>query len=150
VSEQRREHRVIRPVARQAAVLDDRGRLTWRWSLIAGLAGPVVAAICIAVEPAPADPEAAQALGTLLSLGLLAAFVGAGIAAGRRRPGALMWLLGAAVVSMAMTVACPATGHHSLGSWWFVQLAASAALLVAAGRGVLGAAHDRGSGPAVR
>src|SRR3954469_15192133 len=99
VSELRRERRVIRPAAEPAAVLDQRGRLTWRWALIAGLAGPVVAAISIAVEPAPADPEAAQALGTLLSLALLTAFAGAAIGAGRRRASALTWLLVAGVVS---------------------------------------------------
>jgi hypothetical protein len=31
--------------------------------------------------------------------------------------------LGAAVVATAASIACPTTGHHSFGAWWFGQMA---------------------------
>ena len=115
-----------------------RRRISFGWATFAGLAGPAVAAVCIAVEPASADPNAAEpVIASVLGLALLVSYLGAGVAAVRRAPVALAWVLGAALVSMTMTIACPTSGHHALGAWWFVQLAVCSALLAGAGYGAV-------------
>jgi hypothetical protein len=51
----------------------------------------------------------------------------------RRRYGAL-GSLGAAGVLVAMTIACPLSGHHAgIGAWWVFQLAGSLTLVGASG-----------------
>ena len=51
----------------------------------------------------------------------------------RRRYGA-MGSLGAAGVLVAMTIACPLSGHHAgIGAWWWFQMAGSLALVGASG-----------------
>jgi len=37
--------------------------------------------------------------------------------------------LGAAGLLVAASVACPTTGHHPIGAWWFAQMACSFALV---------------------
>jgi hypothetical protein len=126
-----RTHPVIRSTG-------GRPRISAGWATFAGLAGPAVAAVCIAVEPAPADPNASEPLiASVIGLALMASYLGAGVAAVRRAPVALTWVLGAALLSMTMTIACPTSGHHALGAWWFVQLVACGALLGGAGYGAI-------------
>lgn len=87
--------------------------------------------IGVAAEPLPADPEAVGGLisEVLLPLGFVAAmgtmFVGL---AHQRRWG----VVGAVVASgmlVAASVLCPATGHHTFGTWWFVQMGAATTAL---------------------
>jgi NADH:ubiquinone oxidoreductase subunit 6 (subunit J) len=106
------------------------------WALFAGLVGPVVAAFCIAVEPAPADPHAPEPLiGTLLAVALLVAMAGATWLGARRQVQALSWASAVGAVLVLMTISCPLSGHHaSVGMWWAAQLIVSgAAWAVAAG-----------------
>jgi hypothetical protein len=37
--------------------------------------------------------------------------------------------LGAATLLVAASVACPTTGHHPIGAWWFAQMACAFALV---------------------
>ena len=104
------------------------------WAWFAGLVGPVVTMICIAVEPAPADPDAAiPVLDSLLFAGLLATFALAATTAVRREVRALTWAAAASAVTVALSVSCPTSGHHTdVGAWWYAQMAVSCAALVTA------------------
>ena len=99
------------------------------------MAWVIVMVVGIAVEPAPADPNAAVPLAIdLLSLAQLSLW-GAmlvGIAQ-RRRYAATASLAGAAVLTV-MAIACPASGHHAIGAWWGVQMVGVAALLALSGK----------------
>ena len=35
----------------------------------------------------------------------------------------LLASFGAAVLATAASIACPVTGHHAFGAWWFAQMA---------------------------
>jgi hypothetical protein len=107
------------------------------WAVFAGLVGPAVAAFCLAVEPPPANPNAPEPLiGTLLGLALMFAWGGAAITAGRRHASALTWATVVGGLSMAMTISCPLSGHHtSIGMWWISQFIVCGAALAAAGVG---------------
>lgn len=108
-----------------------RSRLAPSWAWFAGLVGPIVMALGVAVEPAPANPNApATFLETVLGLALLASFLLAAITGLRRLPQALSWAAVGAGLLVTASVLCPVTGHHaSVGAWWFVQLGASGAAL---------------------
>jgi len=99
----------------------------------------------MAVEPAPADPNAPEPLiATLLGLALMIAWGGAAITAGRRRTSALTWASVVGGLSMAMTISCPLSGHHTgVGMWWIGQFIVSGtAWAIAAGaRHHFGRAH---------
>lgn len=98
----------------------------------AGLLGPVVAAVCMALEPAPAHPDApAPLLSLVVGYALLAAWLGAAATALGRRPAALGWAGGVAALSVVMSATCPSTGHHALGAWWYGQMAVCLAALTA-------------------
>jgi hypothetical protein len=107
------------------------------WAVFAGLVGPAVAAFCLAVEPPPANPNAPEPLiATLLGTALLIAWGGAAIAAGLRRTSALTWASVVGGLSMAMTISCPLSGHHtSIGMWWISQFIVCGAAWAAAGVG---------------
>jgi hypothetical protein len=107
------------------------------WAAFAGLVGPVVAAFCLAVEPPPANPNAPEPLiATLLGFALMFAWGGAAITAGRRRVSALAWATVVGGLSMAMTISCPLSGHHtSIGMWWISQFIVCGAALAIAGSG---------------
>jgi peptidoglycan/LPS O-acetylase OafA/YrhL len=99
------------------------GTLPVGWAVFAGLVGPVVAVFCMAVEPPPADPNAPEPLvATLLGFALMVAWGGAAVSAARRRATALTWAGFVGGLSMAMTISCPLSGHHSsIGMWWISQ-----------------------------
>jgi peptidoglycan/LPS O-acetylase OafA/YrhL len=108
------------------------------WAVFAGLVGPAVAAFCLAVEPPPANPNAPEPLiATLLGTALMLAWGGAAIAAGLRRTNALTWASVVGGLSMAMTISCPLSGHHtSIGMWWISQFIVCAAAWAAAAVGL--------------
>jgi peptidoglycan/LPS O-acetylase OafA/YrhL len=120
-------------------------RLSKGWALFAGLVGPAVGAFCIAVEPAPADPNAPEPLiGTLLGTALLIAWGAAATTAVGRRASALKWAAGIGVLSVAMTVTCPASGHHQgIGLWWAAQMAVSVGALLIAREGLVRLRRER-------
>lgn len=80
-----------------------------------------------ALEPTTHEslPAIAIVLTVVFHLALLAAAVGL---IARRRWG-IAASLGASVVFLAGTVACPTTGHHQMGVWWAGQMAISLALV---------------------
>jgi peptidoglycan/LPS O-acetylase OafA/YrhL len=105
------------------------------WGIALVVAWVVVMAVGIAVEPAPANPDAAVPLAVDL-MGLLQMSLWGVMAAGviqRRRYTAAASLAGAAVLGV-MAIACPASGHHAIGAWWGVQMVGVAALLALSGK----------------
>jgi hypothetical protein len=107
------------------------------WSAFAGLVGPAIVAFGLAVEPAPADPNAPEPLvATLLLIALLGAWGGAALLAVARDHRALAWAMGVAGLSLAAVIACPLTGHHmAVGGWWIQELAVCVAALAVAAFG---------------
>jgi hypothetical protein len=91
----------------------------------------VLYSIGFAVEPRTDAPQPlfADVLG-IAGLGLLALMV-VGLAV-RRRWGTLA-ALGGSGLFLAQVVACPTTGHHPIGAWWFVQMTCAVALVAASG-----------------
>jgi xanthine/uracil permease len=78
----------------------------------------------IALEPAPSDPDATAPLVVeLASLGFLAALLVTAVAAGLHHRAAAVAGVVAGVLLATFTVACPVSGHHQVGLWWFGQLA---------------------------
>jgi hypothetical protein len=90
----------------------------------------------VALEPAPANPDAPLSaiegvLVSALMLGWIAMAVGFAL---RRRWGAAASLVGA-VGLVGLTIACQTSGHHSdLGAWWWFQAAGSTTLVVLSAR----------------
>lgn len=126
-------------VLKRTDEVDGRGpevgrRLPRRWAWFAALVGPVVAMLCISLEPPPADPDAAESLlGSVLFLTLVVSWVGAAVRAVQRHRTALGWASVVGLLSVAMTVTCPTSGHHlGVGAWWFGQLGVSGAALAVA------------------
>jgi hypothetical protein len=108
------------------------GRLSGRWAAFLTVAWVVIFTVGAALEPSPADENALPLIGAVLISGLMTGWVimAAGFAQ-RRRYGA-MGSLGAAGVLVAMTIACPLSGHHAgIGAWWWFEVAGSLTLVVA-------------------
>jgi peptidoglycan/LPS O-acetylase OafA/YrhL len=124
---------------------DTNGMLPVAWAVFAGLVGPAVAAFCLAVEPPPANPNAPEPLiATLLGFALMVAWGGAAITASRRRASALTWASVVGGLSMAMTISCPLSGHHtSTGMWWISQFIVCSAAWAVAGVGKHSMARER-------
>jgi len=114
------------PVTSEAAS----GRLTRTWAGILGFGWPLAVVISIALEPAPADPEAAvPVVVSLASLGLLVALVATAAAAGNRHPSAAIAGIVTGLIGLGFTVSCPVSGHHTFGAWWYGQLVVTLAML---------------------
>ena len=99
------------------------GGLSAHWAAVLGVGWPLAIIASMALEPQPADPDApVPALIALASLGLFVALITTAIAAGVRHRGAAVGGLVTGLLAMTFTVTCPASGHHTLGLWWFGQL----------------------------
>jgi|GEM_PF-3495468 len=106
--------------------------LSGGWALVLTVAWIVIFTVGAALEPKPANPDAMPFLAGVLASGLMTGWLvmAAGFAQ-RRRYGAA-GSLGAAGVLVAMTVACPLSGHHAgIGTWWWFEVAGSLTLLAA-------------------
>lgn len=119
--------------------LDDRISRAWAVGTTAAWVAGI--ALILLLEPAPADPESASVLseiiGTAVAMGLSVTLLGL---VARYRFG----LAAAAVTGglmLAVSVACPVSGHHTFGAWWLGELAIVAGLTTLA---VVG--HRRATG----
>ena len=105
-------------------------RLTPTWAGILGFGWPLAIVASIALEPAPADPEAAvPVVVSLASVGLFAALVATAVAAGNRHPSAAIAAVVTGLLALGFTVSCPVSGHHTFGAWWFGQMALTLPML---------------------
>ena len=104
-------------------------RLAPTWACILGFGWPLAIVASIALEPAPADPEAAvPVVVSLASIGLFAALVATAVAAGNRQPSAAIAGVVTGLLALGFTVSCPVSGHHTFGAWWFGQMALTLAM----------------------
>jgi hypothetical protein len=111
--------------------------ISGRWAVIGAVAWVVLVGIGIAIEPPPTNPDAVDpwfvdALGIIVLAAVVATFTGFWL---RRR-----WSLAASLVGSGLlvlsTLACPASGHHTIGAWWVVQLACGSALVATSALGL--------------
>jgi hypothetical protein len=106
------------------------GRLTSGWSVILGLGWPLAFMIGMALEPAPAQPDAAVPVAIeLASLALFGALVATSVSAASRHPMAAAGGVVTGILAVAFSVACPISGHHGFGLWWIGQLGVMVAML---------------------
>ena len=106
------------------------GELKTGWAALLGVGWPLVFVLATAIEPAPADPNAATPL--LVDLGsavLFGALVITSITAVSRLRSAAVAGIVTGVTGLAFSVTCPLSGHHGLGMWWVGQMALLAAML---------------------
>lgn len=99
------------------------GSLTTAWAAVLGVGWPIALSIATAVEPAPAQPDAAPALtDQLISLALLTGLVLTCVAAASRLRSAAVAGTATGLGAFGLALACPVTGHHQFGLWWIAQL----------------------------
>jgi hypothetical protein len=80
--------------------------------------------VASALEPPPANPNAAPVLAAILTTMFIAGMgTTALLALTKSRSRTAVASLSTGAVALAMTIACPAVGHHHLAAWWFAQLA---------------------------
>jgi hypothetical protein len=76
-----------------------------------------------ALEPPPANPDAAPVLGNiLLTLFMVGAGATALLALTKNRVHTAGASLFTGLIAVVITVSCPIVGHHHLAPWWFAQL----------------------------
>jgi hypothetical protein len=99
--------------------------------LVAGVAVSwfVLLQLAFALEPVTHRPEPAYGVVLELAMWLLLATMVTGLVMQRRW--GLVASLGAAGFLTALSVACPLSGHHPFGAWWFGQMACVLALVAA-------------------
>jgi uncharacterized membrane protein YecN with MAPEG domain len=102
-------------------------RISARAAATVGIAWFVLMEIVYALEPAAQGSVPLVGILLELSMYLLLATMIAGLVMQRRF--GLVASLGGAVLATAASIACPVTGHHSFGLWWFGQMACVLALV---------------------
>lgn len=126
VTEEEREVVETRPETREWLGQQVAGHL----ALIVGLSWYVLFSIAVAIEPAADHPDAIPSwLANTIDFTLLGvlAVTAAGLIT-RRRFG-LVAALGAAALFVGMVIACPVSGHHTFGTWWYGQMACAFGLV---------------------
>jgi len=111
-------------------------RLSGWWAAGLAVAWFAIFSTGVALEPAPADPNATLPLvETLLVSGLMIGWVVMATGFARRRRYGAMGSMVAALFLVGMTFACPLSGHHTgIGAWWWFELAGSTTLVGLSGR----------------
>jgi hypothetical protein len=107
---------------------------TWLMERIDGRVGAVVALawfvltqIAIELEPRAQFELPLISVVLVISMNALVITMAAGLVM-RRRWG-LLAALGTSLLFTAESIACPLTGHHHFGSWWYAQMACALALV---------------------
>jgi hypothetical protein len=77
--------------------------------------------VAMAVEPATSRAEPVIGVFLQLAMWLLLATMVTGLVMQRRF--GLVASLGGAVLATAASIACPISGHHQFGTWWYGQMA---------------------------
>lgn len=104
-------------------------RLSRGWAAVLGIGWPLAIAISVAVEPAPAEPDALPVLvewAGVISLFVLFVTV---VAAMARSWAAVPAGVVTGVFAVAFSATCPLTSHHGLGLWWVAQFAVVTGML---------------------
>lgn len=118
-------------------------RIGHGWTIATAAAWIAGIGLILLLEPAPADPAATslvgEIIGTVVAMGLSVTMLGLvtryrfGLAAAAATGGMMM----------AVSIACPVSGHHAFGAWWIGELAIVAGLTAL---GVFGYRRATGTG----
>jgi hypothetical protein len=111
-----------------------RERIPGDLALFVGVAWYVLFFIATALEPEAAHPDVIPVwLSATIDVALfgLLGVMAAGLMT-RRRWG-LVASMGAATFFVGLSVACPVSGHHGFGAWWFGQMACAIGLVAISG-----------------
>jgi hypothetical protein len=101
------------------------------WALGTAVVWVVGLQLMSVLEPRPLHPDAVPAfLVTALAFVLNGALLVAAVGLVRRARWALLVLAGAGFLNVGAVVACPISGHHQLGLWWFAQASIAVGLVV--------------------
>jgi hypothetical protein len=99
-------------------------RLSPGWALALAVGWPLATYIAWALEPPPAHPHAmAPMFIQVLSTIWFVAFVPTVFGAMARHPAAAVGAVVTGTSFLAMTIACPISGHHTIGLWFVGQFA---------------------------
>jgi hypothetical protein len=116
-----------------------------------GLAGGVAFAwfvllnVAAALEPPTRNPEPAIGVALQVGMWLLIATMITGLVMQRRF--GLLASLGGAVLLTAAAIACPISGHHQFGAWWFGEMACTLTLLAISVFALRHAEHEKVTPP---
>jgi 4-amino-4-deoxy-L-arabinose transferase-like glycosyltransferase len=104
-----------------------RERIEGRWALVVGLAWLVLFEVAGMFEPQTSHEEPVIGVVIAVVMWTLIATMVTGLAMQRR------WGLGAALAAgvflSAAVIACPTTGHHTFGTWWYGEALCTAAIV---------------------
>jgi hypothetical protein len=101
------------------------------WALGTGLAWVVALQLMYVLEPAAARPDAMPAfLMTAMTFTMNAGLLAMTVGLVRRARWAFGVGAAVAVLTVGAVVACPVSGHHAMGTWWFAQAALAVGLVV--------------------
>src|SRR5262245_21349450 len=119
------KHPKIPPAARPRTDVLSEG-----WAAVLGLGWPIVFLVMLLLEPVPDHPEvAASVLAVVVEMAFYAGMIVTSVFAGARERAAAPAAVLTGLVVVGMVVSCPVSGHHSLGAWWFAELAVGVAML---------------------
>jgi hypothetical protein len=105
-------------------------QLSDRWATILGIGWPLAIVAWMELSPTPADPNATDPLVIELAIrALFLCLIATAVAAGVRHRAAALGGVATGLIITTLTAACPASGHHTLGLWWFAQLGIVTAML---------------------
>jgi len=140
LTSERHDHGVEAPPAPPAAPerLETREWLVTRIgrnvAIFVGVAWYVLFFVAVSLEPAATHPEAIPAwIGVTVDVVLLGLLAVMACGLGARRRWGLVASMAAAGVFLMATIACPVSGHHSFGLWWYGQMACSLGLVAISG-----------------
>lgn len=102
-------------------------RVDGRAGLVLGAAWFVLFNVAMALEPATSRSEPAIGVVLALAFWLLIGIMAAGFVMERRF--GMVASLAAATFFTMLSIACPVTGHHPFGAWWFGQMACALTLM---------------------
>jgi hypothetical protein len=109
-------------------------RVAGHIALIVGLSWYALYSIIAAIEPPADHPDAIPAwLQASLEVALLGLLAVTAVGLVARRRFGLVTALGAAGLLLAMVVACPVSGHHTFGTWWYGEMACALGLVAITG-----------------
>jgi hypothetical protein len=98
-----------------------------RVALGLGLVWLVLTEVAVALEPATSHEM--PVIGAMLALAMWSLVACMAVGLVMRRRWGLAGAVAASVFLTAESIACPTTGHHPFGAWWFGQMACVLALV---------------------
>jgi hypothetical protein len=129
-----------------------RERVEPRVAVVVAVAWFVLFQVAALLEPQTS--HAVPVVAVVLEVGMWVLLGATVVGLATRRRWGLLASLGGAGVATAASIACPTTGHHPVGAWWFGQMACVLALVAVSAWALrtpaasdAGELHEEGAGP---